>query len=52
MIERLDELSSQIIRSRNELIDLLLDADMKIVKEEEERRKCQKYLGISACFLY
>lgn len=35
MIERLDELSSQTNRSRNELINLLLDAAMKIVKVEE-----------------
>ena len=35
MIERLDELSSQTNRSRNELINLLLDAAMKIVRVEE-----------------
>ena len=35
MLERLDELSSQTTRSRNELINLLLDAAMKIVKVEE-----------------
>ena len=35
MLERLDELSSQTTRSRNELITLLLDAAMKIVKVEE-----------------
>ena len=35
MLERLDELSSQTNRSRNELINLLLDAGMKIVKVEE-----------------
>ena len=35
MLERLDELSSQTNRSRNELINLLLDAAMKIVKVEE-----------------
>ena len=35
MLERLDELSSQTSRSRNELINLLLDAAMKIVKVEE-----------------
>lgn len=35
MIERLDELSSKTNRSRNELINLLLDAAMEIVKVEE-----------------
>ena len=35
MLERLDELSSQTNRSRNELINLLLDAAMKSVKVEE-----------------
>ena len=35
MLERLDELSSQTNRSRNELINLLLDAAIKIVKVEE-----------------
>ena len=35
MLERLDELSSQTNRSRNELINLLLDVAMKIVKVEE-----------------
>ena len=35
MLERLDELSSQTNRSRNELTNLLLDAAMKIVKVEE-----------------
>ena len=35
MIERLDELSDKTNRSRNELINLLLDAAMKIVKVEE-----------------
>ena len=35
MLERLDKLSSQTNRSRNELINLLLDAAMKIVKVEE-----------------
>ena len=35
MLERLDELLSQTNRSRNELINLLLDAAMKIVKVEE-----------------
>ena len=35
MLERLDELSSQTNRSRNELINLLLGAAMKIVKVEE-----------------
>ena len=51
MLERLDELSSQTNRSRNELINLLLDAAMKIVKVEEKRRRRQKYLDISACAL-
>ena len=35
MIERLDELSTRTNRSRNELINLLLDAAMEIVKVEE-----------------
>lgn len=35
MLERLDKLASQTTRSRNELINLLLDAAMKIVKVEE-----------------
>ena len=35
MIERLDELSAKTNRSRNELINLLLDAAMEIVKIEE-----------------
>ena len=51
MLERLDKLSSQTTRSRNELINLLLDAAMKIVKVEEKRRRRQKYLDISACAL-
>lgn len=51
MLERLDGLSSQTNRSRNELINLLLDAAMKIVKVEEKRRRRQKYLDISACAL-
>ena len=51
MLERLDELLSQTNRSRNELINLLLDAAMKIVKVEEKRRRRQKYLDISACSL-
>ena len=35
MIERLDDLSAQTNRSRNELINLLLSAAMDIVKVEE-----------------
>lgn len=35
MIERLDELSAKTNRSRNELINLLLDAAMEIVEVEE-----------------
>ena len=35
MIERLDDLSAKTNRSRNELINLLLDAEMEIVKVEE-----------------
>ena len=35
MLERLDALSARTNRSRNELINLLLDADMEIVKVEE-----------------
>lgn len=35
MIERLDVLSAKINRSRNELINLLLDAAIEIVKVEE-----------------
>ena len=35
MIERLDDLSAKTNRSRNELINLLLDAAMDIVKVEE-----------------
>ena len=35
MIGRLDELSAKTNRSRNELINLLLDAAMDIVKVEE-----------------
>ena len=35
MIERLDKLSAKTNRSRNELIHLLLDAAMEIVKVEE-----------------
>ena len=35
MIERLDDLSTKTNRSRNELINLLLDAAMEIVKVEE-----------------
>ena len=35
MIERLDELSAKTNRSRNELINLVLDAAMEIVKVEE-----------------
>ena len=35
MIEQLDELSSKTNRSRNELINLLLDAAMEIVKVDE-----------------
>jgi len=35
MIERLDELSAKTNRSRNELINLLLEAAVEIVKVEE-----------------
>ncbi len=35
MLERLDTLSAKTNRSRNELINLLLDAAMDIVKIEE-----------------
>ena len=35
MLERLDELSARTNRSRNELINLLLDAAMEIVTVEE-----------------
>ena len=35
MIERLDDLSAKTNRSRNELMNLLLDAAMEIVKVEE-----------------
>lgn len=35
MIERLDDLSAKTNRSRNEIINLLLDAAMEIVKVEE-----------------
>lgn len=35
MVERLDALSAQTNRSRNELINLLLDSAMKIVRVEE-----------------
>ena len=35
MIERLDDLSAKTNRSRNELINLLLDAAMEIVKVGE-----------------
>ena len=35
MLERLDGLSARTNRSRNELINLLLDAAMEIVKVEE-----------------
>ena len=35
MLERLDALSARANRSRNELINLLLDAAMEIVKVEE-----------------
>ena len=35
MLERLDTLSARTNRSRNELINLLLDAAMEIVKVEE-----------------
>ena len=35
MLERLDELAARTNRSRNELINLLLDAAMEIVTVEE-----------------
>ena len=35
MLERLDALSARTNRSRNELINLLLDAAMEIVKVDE-----------------
>lgn len=35
MLERLDALSSETNRSRNELINILLDEAMKIVKIED-----------------
>lgn len=35
MLDRLDRLAAQTNRSRNELINLLLDSAMKIVKVEE-----------------
>ena len=37
MLERLDRLAAQTNRSRNELINLLLDSAMEIVKVEEYR---------------
>ena len=37
MLERLDRLAAQTNRSRNELINLLLDSAMEIVKVEEKR---------------
>ena len=36
LIERLDELSTQTNRSRNEIINLLLESAVDIVKIEEE----------------
>lgn len=36
LIERLDELSAQTNRSRNEIINLLLESAVDIVKIEEE----------------
>ncbi len=45
MLERLDELSSQTNRSRNELINLLLDAAMKIVKVEEKKAETPEISG-------
>ena len=35
MLERLDRLAAQTNRSRNEMINLLLDSAMEIVKVEE-----------------
>ena len=35
MLDRLDRLAAQMNRSRNELINLLLDSAMEIVKVEE-----------------
>lgn len=35
MLERLDQLAAQTNRSRNELINLLLDSAMEIVKVED-----------------
>ena len=35
MLERMDRLAAQTNRSRNELINLLLDSAMEIVKVEE-----------------
>ena len=35
MLDRLDRLAAQTYRSRNELINLLLDSAMEIVKVEE-----------------
>lgn len=35
MVSRLDDLSAQTNRSRNELINLLLDAAINIIKVEE-----------------
>ena len=48
MLERLDALSARTNRSRNELINLLLDAAMEIVKVEERpgaRRGWPFFLG-------
>ena len=36
MLDRLDQLSAQTFRSRNELINLLLESALDIVKIEEE----------------
>lgn len=45
MLERLDKLASQTTRSRNELINLLLDAAMKIVKVEEKKAETPEISG-------
>ena len=47
MIERLDDLSAKTNRSRNELINLLLDEALEIVKEMCIRDRYNQHLPIN-----
>ena len=49
MIEQLETLSSQTNRSRNELINMLLESALELVKVEDQKSKAPNTL-LTACF--